>query len=142
MGDPEATPVGRDVHRVLHHLNATELVIGEAPREFVVVAGHINDAATLAPTPQQLLHHVVMRLGPKPTATQLPAVDDVAHQVQIVTGVVFEKLQKLNRLTTRRAQMQVRNENRAVMLVTRWKLFIERRLFTPDRHHGFERMFH
>jgi len=28
------------------------------------------------------------------------------------------------------------------MLVTRRKLFIERRLFTPDRHHGFERMFH
>ena len=85
MGDPEATPVGRDVHRVLHHLNATKLMIGEAAREFIVVAGYINDAATLAPTPQQLLHHVVMSLRPKPTATQLPAIDDVAHQVQVVT---------------------------------------------------------
>jgi hypothetical protein len=50
-------------------------------------------------------------LGPKPAPAQLPTVHDVAHQVQHIAGVVFQKIEQGFGLETRRANVQVRNEN-------------------------------
>ena len=47
-----------------------------------MVAGYEDDLRPLARLAQQLLDDVVMGLWPVPGATQAPAVDDVADQIQ------------------------------------------------------------
>ena len=91
------------------------MVVDKAARKLVVVAGNEDHVAALARTAQQLLHHVVMGLRPVPLAAQLPAVNDVTHQVQIVAGVGLEKLNQGLGLAAGRAQVQVRNKHGAVM---------------------------
>ena len=120
VDDPQLAAVGRGVHGLLHHFNAAELVADKFTRKLIVVARHKNNAATFAGAPQQLLHHVVVGLRPVPLAAQLPAVNNVAHQVQVVARVGLQKVQQRRSLAARCAQMNVRNENRAVALAQRF----------------------
>jgi hypothetical protein len=46
---------------------------------------------------QQLLHHVIVKLRPIPGGFQLPAVDDVAYEVD---GVGFVKAQQIEQLVS------------------------------------------
>ena len=73
-----------------------------------------DNQTLLAGAPQQFLHHVVVRLWPEPLAAQLPAVDDIPHQIQAIAGVVFEKVHQGLRLAAWRAQMQVGYEHRTI----------------------------
>ena len=77
------------------------------PRKLIVVAGYINHTTPFARFAQEFLNHVVMCLGPIPAAAQLPAIDDVTHQVQVIAGVFFEKVQQSIGLAPRCTQVQV-----------------------------------
>ena len=112
---PELATVFEGVHRLLRDLDATKVVLDKAPCKLVVVAGNVDHVAALAGPAQQLLHHVVVGLRPVPLAAQLPAVNDVSHQVQIVAGVGLEELNQGLGLAAGRAQVQVRNKHGAVM---------------------------
>lgn len=92
----------------------------EGAGEFIVVAGHEHHAAALARPAQQLLHHIVVGLGPEPAAPQLPAVHDVAHQVKVIARVVLEKVEQAFGLAAGRAQVQVGDEHRAQVAVAGW----------------------
>ena len=70
------TPTGDD--------DAVELVADEGTRELVVVAGNEDHPRALADLAQQLLDDVVVGLRPVPVALELPAVDDVADQEQVL----------------------------------------------------------
>jgi hypothetical protein len=48
--------------------------------------------AALAHSAQDFLHHVVVRLRPIPFAAQLPTINDVANQVQMIAGVRFKEV--------------------------------------------------
>jgi hypothetical protein len=87
----------------------------KSPRELIVVARDVDHVAAFASAAQQLLNHIVVSLGPIPFAAQLPAVDDVAHEVQVVTGVGFEEFDQSFGLASRCAQMQIGDKNSAVM---------------------------
>ena len=113
MRDPQAPAVHGDVHAVFHHVDAAEVVVQKAARKLVVVARHEDHMAALARAAQQLLHHVVVRLRPVPAAAQLPAVDDVADQIQRFALVFFQKIEQRPRLAARRAQVDVGYENGA-----------------------------
>ncbi len=113
MRDPQPPAVGRDVHAVLHHVDAAEVVLHVAPRELVVVAGHEDHARALAGLAQDLLHHVVVALRPVPAAPQLPAVDDVTDQVQRLAVGGAQEVQQGQRLAARRAEVQVGDPDRA-----------------------------
>ena len=119
VGDPEAAPVGSGVHRIGHHLDAPEGMPHKRPGKLVVVARNKHHAAPLARAAQQFLHHVVVGLRPKPAAAQLPSVHDVPHQVQMVAGMVFQKIQQRVSLAPRRAKVQIRNEHRTKPPLTR-----------------------
>ena len=86
-----------------------------AAQEFVVIAGHIDDAGALARLAQKLLHHVVVRLRPVEAGLQRPAVDDVADQIDRVGLVEAQKVEQLARLAAARAEMNVGDEERAEM---------------------------
>jgi len=54
-----------------------------------MVARHIHHAATFAGFAQQLLHHIVVGLGPVPLTAELPAINDVTDQIERVASVRF-----------------------------------------------------
>lgn len=64
-------------------------------QKLVVVAGNVAKLRTLAGLTQQLLHDVIVELRPVPAGLQLPAVDDVAHQIDRVSLVVAQEVEKL-----------------------------------------------
>jgi len=111
--DPQPPAVGCDVHAVFDDLDAAEGMRDVAARELVVVAGHEDHPGALAGAPQQLLHHVVVGLRPIPRAAQLPAIDDVANEVQRLALHFAQELQQRPGLATRCAQVQVRDPHRA-----------------------------
>jgi len=80
-----------------------------------VIARHEHHARTLARLAQQFLHHIVVRLRPIPTLAQLPAVDDVAHQIQRSRLMVLQEIQQVIGLATGCAEMNIRDPDGAVM---------------------------
>src|SRR5271169_1275005 len=74
---------------------------------FVVIAGDIDDLGALARLAQYFLHDVVMRLVPIPAPLELPAVDDVAHQVEVVGLGAAEEIEQPLRLAAGGAKMGI-----------------------------------
>ena len=106
--------VGLDVDRLLLDAHVAEGELTVLPRRLVVVAGDVDDVGALARLAQDLLHHVVVRLRPVPPALQAPAVDDVAHQVEIVALVLLQEVEQKFGLAAAGAEMNVRQKNCAV----------------------------
>src|ERR671931_2067498 len=86
VNDKIAFAVGGDVDGVLEHLDAAEMGTVAVAQELVVIAGNVEQAHAFARLTQQLLHDVVVKLRPIPGGFQLPAVNDVADQIN---GVGF-----------------------------------------------------
>lgn len=118
MRDPQAAPICSGVHSIGHHLDTAKRMPHKGSGKFVVVTRNKHHATPLARAAQQLLHHIVVRLWPEPTAAQLPPIHDVSHQVQMVAGMVLQKIQKRFSLTPRRAEVQIRNEHRTEPALT------------------------
>jgi len=94
MDHQKLRAVGLDVDRLLLDAHVAECELAVLPRCLVVVAGDIDHVGALARLAQDLLHHVVVRLRPVPPALQAPAVDDVAHQVEIVALVLPQEVEQ------------------------------------------------
>ena len=114
MSHQQAAAIGGEVLRLGHQLDAAEIVAKVGAGKFVVVAGNIDHPAALARTTKQFLHHIVVTLWPEPASAQLPAIHDVADQIQSFAGMLFQEIQQCVRLETRRTDVQVRDENRSV----------------------------
>ena len=83
----------------------------ERAGKLVVIARHKHYAAPFAGTAQQFLHHIVVRLWPEPSATQLPPVHDISHEIQRFAGVVLQKIQQGRCLAAWRSQVQIGNKH-------------------------------
>lgn len=82
-------------------------------QELVVVSGHVDEGRALAHLAEQFLHHVVMALRPIPARFEPPSIDDVADEIDRLGVIGSEKVQERLRLATFRAQMEIRQEQRA-----------------------------
>ena len=116
--------VGGDVDGLVHHLHVAERHAVVVAQRLVVVARDIDDARALARLAQQLLHHVVVALRPEPGALQAPAIDDVADQVDLVGVVVLQEIEQEFGLAAARPQMNIGNENGAVVVDRRRRLHL------------------
>ena len=94
----------------LHHFDTAEMGAVVVAQEFVVIAGQIDDARALAGFAQKLLHHVVVRLRPVPARPQLPAVDDVADQIDRLGIVIAQEIEQPFGLAAARAEMNIGNK--------------------------------
>ena len=92
MGDEIAPAVGGHMDDLLGHLDAAEVGAVVIPQEFIVVSGDIEQLNAAATLSQQFLHDVVVGLRPVPAGFQLPAVDDIADQVN---GIGFMKAEEI-----------------------------------------------
>jgi hypothetical protein len=110
MHDQIAAAVGTFMDRRLNHLDTAKMGAVIVAQELVVIAGQIDDARALARLAHQLLHHVVVRLRPIPARPQLPAVDDVADQIDRFGIVVAQEVEEAFGLAASRAEMNIRDE--------------------------------
>src|SRR5262249_2582051 len=95
VNDEVAATVSAAMHRILNHFDAAEMRAVVITQKFIVVAGHVDDARAFARLPQYLLHHVIVRLRPIPAVFELPAVNDVADQVDRVGLMMAKEIEKL-----------------------------------------------
>ena len=81
--------------------------------EFVMVAGDVNDLGLLAAFAQQLLDEHVVVVAPEPAELQFPAVNEIADHVKVFAVHHAQEIQQLAHAGVARAQMDVRNPDRA-----------------------------
>src|SRR5262249_25838407 len=105
--------IGGFMDRGLDDFDAAEMRSIVVAQKLVVVAGQINDSRTLARLAQEFLHDVVMMLRPEPAGAQLPAVDDIADQINGLGIVITQKLEKLSGLAAASAEMYIRDKQSA-----------------------------
>ena len=114
MGDEIALAVGGDMHGIGNHLDAAEMGAEIISQELVMVAGNVDEPGSLAGLAQQLLDHIVVGLRPVPAGLQLPAVDDVADEIDGIGLQVAQEGDEPLCLARLGPQMDVRNEDGAI----------------------------
>src|SRR3546814_12719110 len=84
MQDQQATAIGGVVNRLVGDRDIAEVqgVIDVASQELVVIAGDVVHRRPLFGLAQDFTDDIGVRLRPVPVLSQLPAVDDVADQIQ------------------------------------------------------------
>src|SRR5215475_9770942 len=113
VNDEVALAVGGDVDGILEHLDAAEVGTVVIAQELVMIARNVEQANSFARLAQQLLHDVVVKLRPIPGGAELPAVDDVADQIDGFGLVMAQEVEKLLGLATARSEMDVRQKQRS-----------------------------
>jgi hypothetical protein len=115
MDHQQLPAVGRQVDRLRFDTDVTEGELAVLTRRLVVIARDIDDVGALARLAQHFLHDVVVRLGPVPPAPQTPAIDDVAHEVEVFALVFLQEVEQHLGLATARAEMDIGNEDGAMV---------------------------
>lgn len=108
-------PVGRDVNGSFHEPNGAEAEFRELLEEFIVIAGDDRDARLLAMLAKQFLDQDVVFLGPIPFPAQFPAVDEIAHDVEVLALGVAQEGEKFADLGMSGSQVNVRDPNGAIV---------------------------
>src|SRR6185437_12464710 len=96
-------------------LDAGIVAAAEAAQEFVVIARHEDDSGAGVDLAQDLVHDLAVDLGPEPAALELPAVDDVADEIEGLAGVSLQEVEQKLRLAAAGPQMDIGNEDRPVI---------------------------
>ncbi len=105
--DPEPLAVRGRVDRIFDDGDAAQVQPDELARQLIVIARDVNDLRALARAAQDLLHDIVVRLRPVPALLQLPAVQDVADQIEGVGLMRAQEIEEIVGLAPGSAQMDV-----------------------------------
>jgi len=114
MGDPQPATVGREVFAFQPDFYTPKEVAVVLARKLIMVAGNVDNPRALAHFTQQLLHYIVVGLGPVPAFLQPPAIDNIPNQIQGVGVVAAQEVEQALCLTTRCSKVQVGNPDRTV----------------------------
>src|ERR1700749_2721287 len=79
------------VDRFFHDLDAGDAASDIVAQEFVVIAGHVDHARAVIDFLQDLAHPAILGFAPVP-ALHLPAVNDVADEIERVAGIVLQEV--------------------------------------------------
>jgi hypothetical protein len=88
VDEQEATSVRGFVHMLVNDVDIAEGGLAVVAQCLVVVAGDEHDPLAMAGPSQHLLHHRVLRGVPVDGTAHAPEIDDVAHQVKMLRGVL------------------------------------------------------
>ena len=87
------------------------------PQELIVIASDIGHCSSAAGHGEYPAYDIGVALAPaQPVLLCLPAINDVTHEIEMITGVVFEEIIELAGLAIASAQVQITDEDTAVML--------------------------
>ena len=88
---------------------------GELLEEFIVVAVDERDPGLFAVLAKQFLNEDIVVVRPIPLAAQLPAVDEIAHDVKLFTLRFAQEVEEFGNLGVPGAQVNVGNPNGTVV---------------------------
>ena len=112
--DHEQPPaVDRDVHELVGEFHVAEGVWREPAQKFVVVARHVKHPRAALEHAEDPADHVARGVGPDEVALQLPAVHDVAHEIEAIGLEAAEKVEQILRAGKPAAKMHVGDEEGA-----------------------------
>src|SRR5581483_278176 len=124
VNDKVAPTVGADMDGVALDGDAAEMYPAIVAQGLVVIAGNEHEVGALAHLAQDLLQDVIMGLRPVDAAPYAPEVDDVADQIDARGIVAAKEIEEGLCLTGLGAQMQIRDEKRAITPHTRFMLHV------------------
>ena len=107
MDNPQSLAIGSFVDVVFLDSNLAKIETEIMARGFVMVAWNIDNASTVAGLAKQFLNDVIMFLRPEKAFLQLPAINDIAHEIECLATCVFQKVEQWLRTTTLSAKMGV-----------------------------------
>jgi hypothetical protein len=105
--------VGGNVDKFFGNLDTAEMCSIVPAQELVVISWNVKKAGAVAALPQHFLDNIVVGLWPIPGRFELPAVDDVADQIDHVRFMKAEEIKQSLGLTASRSQMDIRYEESA-----------------------------
>ena len=77
------------------------------PQGAVVIAGNVKNLGAVAALGKHQFHDPLVDRRPVPAAVQQPEVEDVAHQIEVLGIMVFEKIQKIVAVSVAGAEVEV-----------------------------------
>jgi len=98
-----------DMHHLARHRHTAETHADELLRKLIMIARDIDDLRLLAALAQQFLDQRVVIIPPKPAEPQLPAVDQIAHDIEILAIHHLQEIQQFLDATVTGAEVNVRN---------------------------------
>ena len=133
----QAAAIGGGVDGLQRDLHPAKGEAGIGAQHLVVIAGDIDDARALGRQLEHAAHHIIVALRPVPAALQLPAIDDVPHQIEGVGLDGLEEIEQQIGIAARRAEVDVGNPHAAQpQLAARRALIL---LEQPGRRRGWRR---
>jgi hypothetical protein len=121
------------VDRPLDEPDGAEIDAAELFQEFVMIASDEGHPGFLAVLSQQLLNEHIVIVGPIPFAAQLPAVNEIPDDVQVLAFGFSKELEKFPHLGMLRAQVNVRYPDGAILHVLGANPLRHRNLRPPAR---------
>ena len=94
VNDEVTFAIRRGVNHALHQFHGAETHADKFFQKFVVIAVDQSDLRVLAILAQQFLDQNIVFLRPKPFATQLPAVDEIADDIEVLAFRIAQKIEK------------------------------------------------
>ena len=107
MDNPQPLAISNLVDVVFLDSNLAKIETEIMARSFVMIARNIDNAGTVAGLAKQFLNDVIMFLRPEKAFLQLPAINDIAYEIEFLTTCVFQKMEQGIRTTTLSAKMSV-----------------------------------
>lgn len=114
VNDEVAFAIGCGVDRPFDQPHRAEAHTGKLFQKFVMIPVDKGDAGFLAVFAQQLLDEKVVFFSPIPFAAQLPAIDEITDDVEVLAIGVAEEIEEFSDLGVFSAQVDIRNPDRAV----------------------------
>ena len=125
VADQQSAAIGGGVNGFQRDLHPAKAKAGIGAQELIVIAGDEDHPCALGRHLQHPPHNVVVARRPEPATLQLPAINDVPHQIE---GFRLDRLQEIQQhigVATRRAEVDIGNPYGAQLeLATRGALII------------------
>jgi hypothetical protein len=114
MGHQETAASGCFVNCMICNFNAREFQAFILTSGFIVIAGYIQNANTLASHLDETLDHLAVLGRPIPSRFQAPQIDDIADQIEGLTFDAIEESNQVAGLTAAAAKVDVADPNCAI----------------------------
>ena len=93
MDNPQSHAIDSFVDVIFLDSNLAKIKTEKMARGFVMIAWNIDNASTVAGLAQQFLDDVIMLLRPEKAFLQLPAINDIANEIECLATCVFQKME-------------------------------------------------
>jgi hypothetical protein len=130
VDNQHSTPVGGAVEEIRGYFDTSEKALNQFSVRLVVISRQKNDVRALSPPSGDFAANRGLRRAPVPRRTEVPTVDDVADEEELVGRVMPQKIQQFLGFASARTKMQVGDPNRSVAVTS----------CAPERFSGTEKI--